>query len=657
MLVNSYTDRPKMLLVTQTTISDTVSTSFELLNNRERALAYPGQVAEAATAANMIRSMNAKFIEFEMMAALFDGQSISGVATVLGAIEQDIELVAITSNTLAALNVLPISEEARGRIMAAVSSGKSVLVPGQMVMVDGQSTIGWLEIDPTGYTSFVTEDGRHALTAVENAALIGAFGAMFAAFIGALGAMLAATIAAVGAIIAAAITVRGFSGSRGDGFDSTQFTEQLPVTGEQMPFTKIVLAMAAGVRSARVQCDSACAEIEELLVAMGIAGAFVSPQTPLPPAWLGGLPLTADSPDSIASLFASPTTAGTNLTVNATTGLAAFNGLSGLDWSSSAAHAFAFDNLTATNASVYESDGTLLGTGTASATSSRPAAVVGSNLMADISGSGSAGFYAAAAAGLGTGNNWQSYSADLTATQPYTVTLEKSTVIVGGNTFTGSLYLVVNGTTSLDGSGPAGAANFAAATSLQTQNGGLMLGPAAGTFQVNGQPVDVSNGVAVGGYSGPITVAEAGATTDLVTFTGTADFFTLALSPATSTTGPNSAVIFDAEVESNFSDVYTLTVDAPNGWTTTIDTNGQVTAVPSVGAAPDDYFLLVAVQSGDYPDLFASAVHTVTITAVEDMEMAVSEDGAITVPMGEVLNDDNSDPGTCRSRSTIFAYR
>ena len=44
MLVKSYPDAPKLLLMSQSSITETVDFSFELLSMRERSLAYPGQV-------------------------------------------------------------------------------------------------------------------------------------------------------------------------------------------------------------------------------------------------------------------------------------------------------------------------------------------------------------------------------------------------------------------------------------------------------------------------------------------------------------------------------------------------------------------------------------------------------------------------------------
>ncbi|MCI0577453.1 MAG: PKD domain-containing protein [Chloroflexi bacterium] len=643
LLVKSYPARPKLILMSQTAISTTVSTSFELLNIDERALAYPGQSEDALFAANMVRTIGDKIIEYQMLEELFGGLPHSALTTFLAAIDADIEIALVTLENLAVLESLNISGEAKARITAAVLNGASVFVPQEMVEVEGEPTIGWLEVDATGHASFVSEDGRR-MGATENLTLIAAILGVVAAGFGfitaliGLGTALITLMTTIATLLILIITIAG---------SFTPDNRALAEPVDPVIMNKVIQAVAEAEYRALAQCDAQagapCQQINTLADSVKIAAALAAPQTPLPASWLSADPTGEPLPIDAHVINFPATVVGANLNVNASTGMAAFNGLDDLDWSSSAAHAFSFDDLAATNTSLYASDGTLLSTGAATATSPQPAVVEGNNVMISISGSGRAGFYAAASPGLGTANNWQSYTADVTAAQPYTVTLEAATVIVGSNTYAGSLYLVVNGTTTLNGSGPAGAPNFAATAALQSQNGGLMLGPASGTFQANGQPVDVSNGVAVGGYTGLITVAEATAETDQVTFSGPADFFTLALSPATSTTDPNTAVVFDAEVEANFSAAYTITVEAPDGWLATVDSSGQTTAVPSVGATPGDYSLLVTIQSSDYPDLFASAVHTVTVTAVEGMLMAASEDGAITVPMGEILNTNSND--------------
>ena len=45
-------------------------------------------------------------------------------------------------------------------------TGNIVMVPRKHGRQRGKARIGWIEIDPTGYAAFVTEDGAYAATAI-----------------------------------------------------------------------------------------------------------------------------------------------------------------------------------------------------------------------------------------------------------------------------------------------------------------------------------------------------------------------------------------------------------------------------------------------------------------------------------------------------------
>ncbi len=113
--------------------------------------------------------------------------------------------------------------------------------------------------------------------------------------------------------------------------------------------------------------------------------------------------------------------------------------------------------------------------------------------------------------------------------------------------------------------------------------------------------------------------------------------FTLTADPATSTLDPNSTTIFQADIDANFNDTFTVTVTAPDGWTADIDGSGQVMATPPIGAPPDDYAILLVAQSSTHTDLFGTAVHTATITALQDMALVIKQEPNITIPAGTKL--------------------
>jgi archaellum component FlaF (FlaF/FlaG flagellin family) len=76
-------------------------------------------------------------------------------------------------------------------------------------------------------------------------------------------------------------------------------------------------------------------------------------------------------------------------------------------------------------------------------TNNTSAAVSGSTVKVHITGNGEQSFYARTYSGLGLGNYWNTYTAELTATQPYTITLQDTVVTVNStHTYTGSSSLL-----------------------------------------------------------------------------------------------------------------------------------------------------------------------------------------------------------------------
>ncbi len=111
--------------------------------------------------------------------------------------------------------------------------------------------------------------------------------------------------------------------------------------------------------------------------------------------------------------------------------------------------------------------------------------------------------------------------------------------------------------------------------------------------------------------------------------------FTVAANPATSTTPPGTAVTFQVDITTNFTDLFTTTVYAPDAWTVTINDGGHVSARPAANTAPGDYLLLLVSQATLHSQLSATAVHTVTVNAVETMSLALVAEPNLTVPMGQ----------------------
>lgn len=181
-------------------------------------------------------------------------------------------------------------------------------------------------------------------------------------------------------------------------------------------------------------------------------------------------------------------------------------------------------------------------------------------------------------------------------------------------------------------------ANFAASGGASLSNGQFAIAASAGSFTLNGAGVSAANGLGVDEFSGAMTLAENSASLDALTLTGAGNVFGLALSSASSSINPTQASAFDVALSSSVARAYTLTAFAPDGWGITVTASGRVTVTPPLGETAGEYVVLLTAQPHNAIYAFASAIHTVTLTAYSGMQMSVSEDSLTTVTWGEPLS-------------------
>ena len=635
-LVKSYPAAPKLLLMSQTVMTETMQFNFELLNLRERALAYPGQNEDAVFAANLARTVGDKAIEYDLLEQFSLGQVRSAYETFHLAIESGTALVLITSSNLNDLDPLPISGEAKARITQAVLDGRTVFTPAEPIDIDGQPFIGWLEVDSTGHASFINEQGWPAASAFEYSFKMSV--KLFAVGHGA--AVMTGFISTIAMFIA---NVLGLVTDIPD-FILGQAANY--VTSDKWRFD-LAYALFGAVIDAAGACASTGIFFEDCLEGVAVAAALIGsliflnmlfhdpPLQPMlfdrrAPGELQPLVVTTIAPEAAYS--------GNNLLVSAETAHASLLGPAAFSWSDSHEHGFTLTELTADTVDLYDGD-TWLASGTLSVNEPTEALVVGDSLTFSLEAEGSHTYYAPAVSGLAAGSEWQHYSAALAGGQPFAITLLAADVTINGNeSYNGLLTAVVTGEAQISGYGDSPLPHFAADVTTTLTEGGLLLGPLEGTISVDGQALTAANGLAVSNFSGPVTIGESSPTADLVAFSGSANFFTLHLDPEDSTAQPGQSVNLDIVVGANFDDVYTATVAAPTGWITSINEEGIVTAMAPSSATPGEYQLLATVQSSLYPRLLLSAVHTVAITEFEGVEIAVVEDELITTPMGPIAD-------------------
>ena len=636
-LVKSYPDAPKLLLMSQSAISDTLNFSFELLNIRERSLAYPGQAANAVVSANMMRTMGDKSIEYELLNSLAFGPQ-SAYETFLTAQDNEIPLVMITAANLSDLASLTISAEAKARITKAVTAGTSVFVPAEPVNINGDLEIGWLEIDESGHSSFVNEQGQHASTITEYAMKVYVYFWSLGPAAALLGGFVLTLVLFVGNVIGVANNFLDFATGQG-------LSGALSDAGGKIKL-ELWAALAQTVSEAIPMCGAALFKVD-CVAGVGVALLLLGPvvtgiminSDPSLPDMLMDLETNGDGQQEATTAVTIPASNSANtLVVSAATDYAALLGNASLNWTDDHQHGFILSNLTANNVNLYD-NGVLVDAGSLAVNDITVASLNSNGLVIDLNGDGSHSFFARPVTGLGVGTNWNNYTAVLSAGQPYTITLADATVSMNNSaTYTGTLTAVVNGAAQVIGPDHSPVPQFSGSTTVQMGAAGLNVGPLNGTVLADGLSFPADNGIAVAPFNGPFTVSESSAAADLVAFSSTADFFSLSLNPATRTINPTQPVNITPILDANFTDTYTMTIAAPVGWTTHFTGSSEMTAQAPPGASPADYTLLVTAQSYQYPDLFVSAVHTVTVLPHEGVVLSIVEDLLITMPMGPVAN-------------------
>jgi uncharacterized membrane protein len=661
LLVKPYPDSPRIWTISweEDVLTGAGRLMMDLRRDDIRTLAYPGQTLVGLSAFNTARGMFEMSLESELLEEVGTEPVIS-VANVFAAAEsQSIPLAQILVTGLDYLETLAISDEAKARITAHLQAHPThvVVVPTASPLLGGEEAIGWLQLDVgTGEVIDVMENGQH-MVAVEYATLLNStiqeigfamagFAHGYAAYTFAwLGGFFGALPLQDGDVAAAKASATA---------EADALTEQLQQLIEESGIGNDEWrdAYLGGVVLFSISIEiegfgsHTLYEIKVGGFGNGVAAAQAvigGSDPPLPPALLTRFRPRLGMEVARAAVPAGSTLSGTAINGNLTAGALALTGTASGDWTAAGRHALAFEQLSAPNGQVYGPGGVLLGSGPIAAVSLDAAAVAltsNTPLSFNVSGQTGTGLYAPATPGLAGAAGWRNHLLQLSAGQPYTLTVTGAEVTVNNNTFTGTLDIALNVPADLSGSGLTAVPSFATTADYQPAAAGLMVGPAGGSLTVGGSPVNPAGGFALGNFSGQVSVTELNATEDTVVLSGAADFFALSLSPATASTPLTGTVIFQTGIEANLAGTYTMTVFAPAGWMAAVTPNGQVSLTPALDTAPGDYGILVSAQSNLYPDLFATAVHTVTVTPSQGVALNVQVDALFTLPWGPVLKGD-----------------
>ncbi|MBP6471172.1 MAG: VCBS repeat-containing protein [Chloroflexi bacterium] len=646
-LVKAYADSPRLFTVgwERNDLEQTDSISFDLLRNKIRAVAYPGQTDIGPAAFLFWRALLDMGIEHEVLQELTPTPLVSVGAVFDQAAADDIALERITFGTLDELAALPISDQAKARITTALTDNPNlyVLVPAAMVTLPGtaEPTIGWLQIDTETLEVIDTmENGQH-FVAGEYAIL-----AKFSKKAGSL----------IGGFTA------GFFG-HAMGF-WIGFFGQMPLGSQDIG--AVMGAAKASAAEWGKKAEKACVKKSDVkwckrgvTAGNALGSAIIAQADPPLQETLFVLPQDAPITQAETAVTLSQPASLTGLTVaaNLTTSEIGVVGSASHNWTAVAQNSFTFDTLSVSSASLYQ-NGTLVGSGAVTAVPATPTALASAQ-TGGVSVSGTADgrlvLHASAPSGLGGGSQFDAFAFTVDAAGNYTLALTNAAATLNGVAYTGDLEIVTSAPAQLSGAGATAVPNFANSAAFTPAGGGFTIGAASGSLTVGGTAVSPANGFALGNVSSSGAVATSGAN-DTFSYNGAAHFFRVSLSSAASTTPANAPTSFSAGVQANFTDSYTLTVHAPLGWDVTATPAGLVTAQPPIGAAAGVYTLVVAAQSADYPDLFATAQHGVTVTAVDGVTVTVQPDPTITVPWGPAYDVVNFDTAVGRLQLPDAAF-
>lgn len=140
----------------------TITTTVDLRHTSVEAIAYPGQAAAAEQVAQWSKGLNESILEGEALAQGTGAVPLTTMRVFDEMTAQGIDAVLLQPNEYGRLDAYDFSDEALAHVIDALLEGKQVLIPSRAVLIDGQPTFAWWEIDPvTGETISVGENGLH----------------------------------------------------------------------------------------------------------------------------------------------------------------------------------------------------------------------------------------------------------------------------------------------------------------------------------------------------------------------------------------------------------------------------------------------------------------------------------------------------------------
>ncbi len=642
-LIKAYFGSPRIVTAFVSVASaDTTSTltlGYDLVKDNIRAELPPGQNTISQAAFFGERGFMESAIEHKLASQATPGgpnvqlMPQKDVVTVFQAAQaQGIPVGWYGPRNIGTIGSSNYSPDAQARISNAVNRGQFVIVPASAVSIGGSTTTAWFEVDPTtGSMIDTAENGGHqAITEfvarlLFTTTIIAGVRLLFAGFVNeqCSGPNQAACLQDYSDIKNTVLGLAGLTSNGEEFFKGIGAATSAPGAF----FNKI--SMATAIVGIAIFLE------EEIFILARRASGLKLVDPLVDPVLNGSITaLLTSNPVGDPIHFPSSISAGAVQGQMQVASVRATNQISAA-WSSTATSGFEIATLNASNATIRNSSNQTVGTGSAELllTSSAPASISGS-VNYSVNGTGDLSFYGPATSAIGASGNWSSYSATLTGAP--SVQIGTNALTLNGSLLPQDTYTITASSMSVGGVGSSTTPNFAGSASLTVTAGSLYVGPGSGTFTSGGTSLSPTNGITLDGFSGTVSVTGNGSTDNATISGSAASVLAVTPSPASFTTNENNPVTFSTALATSLADAYSITAEAPPGWTVSMDVNGNVTATPAPGSQSGTVPIFITATSTTDPNLVAQAAVLITLSATQPgVTLSVAVDSLLAVPVGD----------------------
>ena len=684
-LTKAYFDSPRIIMVSQIKFGDKSNFGIDLRKNNIRSVLYPGQITVAKHSFMQARGVSEASIEGTVIEQLTNQSAISVPKIFEAAKEQNIPSkmfmpatdgdIGLLINELEDLEIseedksllisiakitptynkteimgMDISDEAKYRIIETLESGKGVIIPENMVTIDGITTIGWWEINPETHEIVgVMENGLH-------------FALIWALLIGLLIPLLFDFYVIFGMAFLANIISKSFDyynalllgknpekNDLNDIVDAKKeaakvvdkFHKELPFLSNLIDFAGVESALIIKVPSGSLLATFSAETGKKFAISyfsyivVALAGAIVY-ETMIKTFVFG---IMQDPP--LSQILISPVT-DFEETINLNTNsvfipkMALSNSVSAsliipnlhsttdylnLSTTDNATSSLKYNDINLTGADLFDSTNNFIGHYNSININplSEDFARInnGSNFV--VNGNGSLSSYSPSTNGLGMAINWASFNL---STDKLSLEINDGSILADGSTYSGH-YTLKADSAEISGYGPM-ALTFMNSTELDIIGGSVVAG----------------NETSYTGFTGTVTLSEFNQTYDTVDLNGNFDrSLSTHLAPVNTVTDSFTNVTLSLIVESNADDTYEITSKVPEGWGVITNSDGTIKVIPEKGASPGKYRVSVTTVSTTEPELLSTTSAFIEIVTSTGVDADITKEELIYVPVGDNINN------------------